>query len=61
MAQLQQTQPELYQVIAANPQQFLQLLITGDPSASIPGMGGMGGDMGGMGGMGGDIRDEGGA
>ena len=48
---LQTEQPQLYQVIQANPMAFMNLVMTGSVGAGGAGGAGMGG-MGGMGGIG---------
>ncbi len=43
MQQLAQSQPQVFQMIQANPGAFMNLILGGDPSSGIPAMGGAGG------------------
>lgn len=46
MQQLQQTQPQLYQIIQQNPAAFMNLILAGDPNAGLGGAGGGAGHAG---------------
>lgn len=43
MQQLATSQPQLFQMIQANPGAFMNLILGGDPNTGIGGMGGAGG------------------
>jgi hypothetical protein len=42
MQQLAQTQPQVFQMIQANPGAFMNLILGGDPASGIPSLGGAG-------------------